>query len=326
MKLLVLGGTRFLGRHLVADAIRGGHEVTLFHRGSGGCSLFPGAEHIHGDRDRDLDRLSGRKWDVAVDTSGYVPRQVRESTRLLAEAVAHYTFVSTISVYAKPVPGMDESAPLCELEDPTVEEITGETYGGLKVLCERAAEEVMPGRILHVRSGLIVGPHDPTDRFTYWVRRVAVGGRTLAPGPRDRRLQFIHAADLGAWILRAAEARRTGAMNVTGPREPVSMETLLHTCREVSGSSADLVWIPETHLSEQKVSWWSEIPLCVEEEEQGLLSVNVERAFQAGLAVRPLPRTVRETLAWDMERGIGATLAAGLSSARESELLRGWNS
>ena len=182
MDLLILGGTRFLGRHLVEAALGDGHRVTLFNRGLSNPDLFPEVETINGDRDGDISVLQGRCWDAAIDTCGYVPRVVRASAGLLADAVDHYTFVSSISVYSDAIgPGADEDAPVEELEDPGVEEVTGETYGGLKALCERAAEEEMPGRVLNVRPGLISGPHDPTDRITYWPRRVAAGGEVLAP-------------------------------------------------------------------------------------------------------------------------------------------------
>ena len=227
MKVLILGGTRFLGRHLVEQALEAGDAVTLFHRGTGGCTLFPEVEHIHGDRDGQLDRLKDGRWDVVIDTSGYVPRLVSDSARLLADRVEHYTFVSTISVFREFVPGMNEDAPLAELEDPTVETVTGETYGGLKVLCERAAEAAMPGRVHHVRAGLIVGPHDNTDRFTYWVRRIPMGGRVLIPEPADRPIQVIHAGDLAAWILARAGKRRPGTFLATGPRTPHTMEDLV---------------------------------------------------------------------------------------------------
>lgn len=167
MELLILGGTRFLGRHLVEAALGRGHRVTLFNRGLSGPGLFPDVERLVGDRDGDLSALRGRRWAAAIDPCGYVPRLVRASASLLADAVDHYAFVSSISVYSEPLaPGAGEGAPVQELPDPSVEEVTGETYGGLKVLCERAAEGAMPGRVLNVRPGLIVGPHDPTDRFT----------------------------------------------------------------------------------------------------------------------------------------------------------------
>jgi 2'-hydroxyisoflavone reductase len=320
-RLLVLGGTKFLGRHLTEAALAAGHAVTLFHRGAGGCTLYPEAEHVHGDRDGGLDRLVGRRWDAVVDTSGYVPRLVGDSVRFLAEAAGHYTFISSISVYASFTAGMDESAPVAVLPDPSVEEITGETYGGLKALCEDAVLAAFPGRSLIVRSGLIVGPHDPTDRFTYWVRRVSTGGEVLVPGPPDRPLQFIHAGDLAAWMLRAAEAGAAGIMNVTGPEDPVPMERFLETCREAAGSDASWIWADEAFLKAHDVAFWQEVPLCIEAKDMGVLAVDISRATAAGLRSRPILQTVRDTLGWDLGRPPGTELAAGLTASREAALL-----
>jgi len=320
MKLLVLGGTRFLGRHLVECARAGGHQVTLFHRGEGGCTLFPEVEHVHGNRDGDLELLRNRTWDVVVDTCGYVPRLVRASSESLRGAAGIYVFVSTISVYARAWPGMDESGPLHVLEDPATEVVTGETYGGLKVLCEAAAEEGFAGPVLHVRSGLIAGPHDPTDRFTYWVRRIARGGQVLVPEPRDRPLQFIHASDLAAWMLAGAERRLSGAYNVSAPDPPVSMESFLETCRTVTGSDAEPVWMPGEFLKKRDVAYWSDLPLCAEGDEGSLLAISMDKAMRAGLTCRPVATTISDTRAWDEERG-NPPLSAGLSAEREAELL-----
>src|SRR5688572_29497367 len=196
MRLLVLGGTKFLGRAVVEAAVARGHEPTLFHRGLTNPGLFPDLEHLRGDRDGGLAALQGRTWDAVIDPSGYVPRIVRASAELLADAVEHYTFISSISVYPSfPTPGMDESSPVGTLEDPTVEDVPAH-YGPLKALCEQAAEAAMPGRVFHVRAGLIVGPNDPSDRFTYWPVRVAKGGDVLAPGSPERPVQIIDVRDL----------------------------------------------------------------------------------------------------------------------------------
>jgi uncharacterized protein YbjT (DUF2867 family) len=209
MDLLILGGTGFLGRHLVESALGDGHRPTLFNRGLTEAELFPEVEKIEGDREGDPSALRGRRWDAVIDTCGYVPRVVGASARLLADAVDHYTFVSSISVYSDDIAsGADEGAPVRELPDPTVEEVTGETYGGLKALCERAAEETMPGRVLNIRPGLISGPHDPTDRFTYWPRRIAAGGEVLAPDREERKVQYIDVRDLASWIVEMSEQER----------------------------------------------------------------------------------------------------------------------
>jgi 2'-hydroxyisoflavone reductase len=218
MRILMIGGTRFLGRALVDAALAAGHDVTVFHRGR--SPLPPYArevEHVIGDRDGGLGVLDGRQWDAAFDTCGYFPRIVGASARALADRVAHYTFVSSVSVYSdSATPGADESSATGTIADETVEEITGETYGPLKALCERAAEAAMPGRVLHVRAGLIVGPHDPTDRFTYWIRAARSGRRFLAPEPRSGPLQVIDARDIADFAVRMAEQRRAGIYDTIG--------------------------------------------------------------------------------------------------------------
>jgi 2'-hydroxyisoflavone reductase len=321
VKLLVLGGTRFLGRHLVESALRAGHTPTLFNRGESAPDLFPEVDQIRGDRDGGLDALDGRTWDAVVDTCGYVPRLVGEAARRLADRCGHYAFISSISVYREFRSGMGEDEPLCELEDPATEEVTGDTYGGLKAACERAAEEAMPGRVLQVRAGLIVGPHDPTDRFTYWVRRIAVGGRVLVPAPRNRPLQFIHAADLAAWVLSMAERGRAGTFNATGPAVPHTMEDLVAACAEAGGNPVDPVWVEDRRLIEAGLAPWTELTLVTDPEERGVFEVDVSRAIAEGLAARPLLRTVRETLAWDMSRPPGTALVAGIPPAKEVDLL-----
>jgi 2'-hydroxyisoflavone reductase len=249
------------------------------------------------------------------------------STEALANAVGHYTFISSISAYHPTwYPGMDESAPTAVLEDPTTEEIDGDSYGGLKLLCEEAAEAVMPKRVLNVRAGLIVGPYDKSDRFTYWVRRVSTGGKVLVPGPPERPIQMIHAGDLAGWILRMGEARKAGVYHATGPATPHTMEEVLTTCKEASGGDAEWIWASEEFLEQEKIGWWAEVPLCVVKEELGVLGVNVNKAVGDGLAFRPLLQTVRETLAWDMERPPGTELAAGLKADREAELIGKWKS
>src|SRR5215210_2686868 len=239
MDVLIIGGTGFLGRHLVEAALGDGHRPTLFNRGLSEPGLFPEVEKIEGDRDGDLSALRGRSWDAVIDTCGYVPRVVRASAGLLADAVDHYTYISSISVYSNAIAlGADEEAPVRELPDRRVEEVTGETYGGLKALCERAAEEMMPGRVLNVRPGLISGPHDPTDRFTYWPRRIAAGGEVLAPDSPERRVQFIDVRDLAAWILKMSVEQRIGTYNATGPDYELTMGQLLEECESVGGSGA----------------------------------------------------------------------------------------
>lgn len=322
---MILGGTRFLGRHLVEAALEGGHRVTLFNRGLSGPGLFPEVERLVGDRDGDLSVLRGRRWDAAIDTCGYVPRVVRASAGLLADAVDLYVFVSSISAYSEPVaPGSDEEAPVEELPDPSVEEVTGETYGGLKVLCERAAEEEMPGRVLNVRPGLIVGPHDPTDRFTYWPRRISRGGEVLAPDGPELPVQFVDARDLAGWIIGMCEERRVGTYNATGPDYALTMGRLLEECEIASRADAELVWVPEGFLEERGVEPYTEMPLWVPREHAGLQAVDCGKAIEAGLSFRPVPDTIRDVLEWDLTRPVDPEPGAGLRPERERELLRAW--
>jgi 2'-hydroxyisoflavone reductase len=323
MKILILGGTVFLGRHLVDAALARGHEVTLFNRGQHNPDLYPELERLRGDRDGGLDALKSRQWDAAIDTCGYVPRIVRASATLLADAVAHYTFISTISVYADVTqPGVDERGPVGTLADATVEEITGETYGPLKALCEEAVEAALPGRALIIRPGLIVGPYDPTDRFTYWPVRVARGGEVLAPGRPARAIQVIDGRDLAEWTVRMVEGRRAGIYNADGPDYLLTMGALLDTCREVAGSDARFTWVGDEALLAAGATPWSEVPVWVPEREaQGFFSIDCGKALAAGLTIRPIAETVRDTLAWHATRPAGP-MKAGMTREREAELLR----
>jgi len=327
VKLLILGGTVFLGRHIVETALQRGHEIRLFTRGERNPDLFPDVEKLRGNRDGNLAPLEGRRWDAVIDTSGYVPRVVRASAELLRDAVGHYTFISSISVYAGfETAGMDETAPVGTLPDAGVEEITGETYGPLKALCERTVEKVMPGRALIIRPGLIVGPYDPTDRFTYWPRRVARGGEVLAPDRPDRATQFIDARDLAAWTVRMVEAGATGVYNATGPAERLTMGHLLDVCNAASGGGAVFTWVPEQFLLEAGIGPWIELPLWVPESEgAGFDSVSIANARAASLVFRPLEDTVRDTLTWDAARPAETERRAGLDAEKERETLRRWH-
>jgi 2'-hydroxyisoflavone reductase len=323
VKLLLLGGTSFAGRALAEAALARGHELVLFNRGRTNPGLFPQAEHVRGDRDGGLGALAGRRFDAVLDTSGYLPRLVADSARLAAEAARFYLFVSTVSVYADVSrPGVGEDAPLARLDVDT-EEIMGETYGALKALCERAVEDALPGRCLIVRPGLIVGPHDPTDRFTYWPVRIAEGGDVLVPGRPDRAVQVIDARDLAAWMLTMVEAAETGTFNAVGPVPPLTMGALVESCLRVSGSGARPVWADDAFLLDQGVEPWSDLPLWLPEqgEERGMMAVDVSAAVERGLAFRPIDETVADTLAWDRERPLGER-RAGISREREAQLLQ----
>jgi 2'-hydroxyisoflavone reductase len=337
MKLLILGGARFLGYHLVAAARAREHDLTLFHRGHQAVAVDPRVEIIHGDRHRDAAKLRGRQWDAVIDTCGYLPGSVRASAEALAEAVEQYVFISSVSVYADlSVSGVDETAPLAGLtreqlqqanaidtSGPVSASMFGPMYGGLKVLCERAAEEVLPDRVLSIRPGLIVGAHDYTDRFTYWAARVARGGEVLAPGHPGRHVQFIDASDLAEWIVAMVERRHTGVFNATGPPATVTMEALLETCRAVSGSDAFFTWVSESFLLAEDVTPWTEMPLWLPDERaRGLMSIDCRKAVAAGLRARPLEETIRDVLRW--YGADGHELHAGLTADREQLLLRKW--
>lgn len=332
MKLLLLGGARFLGRHVIDAALARGHQVTVFNRGSNNAGLPSEVEALTGDRDGRMDALRGRTWDAVIDTSGYVPRVVGEGADLLAGAARHYTFVSSISVYPSfPTPKMDETAPVGELSDPTVEEVTGETYGPLKVLCEREVERRFPGRAAMIRAGLIVGPRDDIGRLPYWVKRVARGGEVLAPGRPARKIQVIDARDIADWMVKLAEDGTAGIFNTTGPDRLLTMGELLSESRRVSGSDARFTWVSDEFLAAQKVQPFGEMPIYIPEtpEYMHFFDIDVSRAIKAGLRFRPLEDTLRATLEWTeppLPRDFAISIPPpGISAEREAELLRLWH-
>lgn len=334
MKILILGGTRFLGRFLTEAALRSGHEVTLFNRGKTDPELFLEVEKLIGDRDGDLKALEGRSWDAVIDTSGYVPWTVQESLELLSKMAGHYTFISSVSVYDElDVPGIDENHSVGQLPQEKVEELKGkdaaqaigEHYGELKFLCEKEVERAFPEGSLIVRPGLIVGPYDFTDRFNYWVNRIAKGGEVLAPGRRDKEVQFIDVRDLADWIIRMVEEQKTGTFNATGPEAEVTMEQFLDECKAAIGSDAEFIWIDENFLLGHKVEGWSDMPLWIPDREKmsGFLKVDIHKALQAGLAFRPLDETVRAALEWESTRE-AVERKAGLDPQKEKMVLDEW--
>jgi nucleoside-diphosphate-sugar epimerase len=336
MKLLILGGTRFLGRHLAQQALDAGHRVTLLHRGRSGPDLFPHAEHRIADRDGDIAVLAEGTWDAAVDTSAYVPRQVRAVATALAGRVGQYQFISSISVYASFArAGMDENAALQTLADPTLETVSGETYGGLKVLCEEAARAGFGANCLIARPGLLVGPYDPSGRFTWWVLRIARaadGSEVLAPGDPAAPVQFIDARDAAAWLLRQAEQGGGGTFNLTGPRLPSTFGEFLTTTCAALAPAARLTWIDEACLLAQGVAPWTELPVWLPRDSSGLHQVSIDRALATGLQCRLLEQTVVDTAAWAATQGTvpaagdGPGCAAiGLAPERESALLAVWH-
>jgi 2'-hydroxyisoflavone reductase len=321
LSILVVGGTRFLGRHFVSAALDAGHRVTLLNRGQSGPTLYPQAEHLVADRNGDLSVLDGRRFDAVVDPGAYFPRQVRALAAKLAGRVGHYHLVSSISVYADiPPEGADETAPLATLADPTVETVTGETYGGLKVLCEQAAVQAFGAAGCTIsRPGLIVGPFDPSGRFTWWVRRAETAGPArplIAPGPADAPVQVIDARDAAAWMLRQAERASAGVFNLVAPSL---------TMREFIGALAPagpVRWLDEAWLLEQGVAPWTELPVWLPAAQAGLHRTKIERALATGLACRPLAATVRDTRAWAAgAEGHGLKEGFGLAPEREAALL-----
>lgn len=323
MNILVIGGTRFLGRHFVNSARARGHEVTLFNRGVTNSALFRRLKTISGDRERDLEQLSG-KWDAVVDTCGYIPRVVKLSAEVLKGKVDQYVFISSVSVYedfSKIGIKEGDAVGRLEIEDEGTEEITGETYGPLKALCERVVQDVYGVNSLIIRPGLIVGPHDPTDRFTYWPIRIKLGGEVLAPDRPEALTQFIDARDLADFIMRLIEQNISGVFNVTG--NPVTLNTVFETCRRVSKSDATFKWAPVEFLEKNHVAPWSDMPAWLPStgENAGFARLDISKALHAGLKFTDLAETIRETLAWEFERSEGMDLKAGLKPEREKELL-----
>jgi 2'-hydroxyisoflavone reductase len=318
MQLLVLGGTVFLGRHIAAQALAAGHAVTLLNRGRrGGAALFPDAEHLVGDRDGDLSALRGRRFDAVIDCSGYTAAQMQSAAQALGDGAGHVVFVSSISVRASFPPGLRFA------EDGAL--LAGdEGYGANKARAEEAIAAALPHSVAIVRPGLIVGPHDPTGRFTYWPDRVARGGEVLAPGRPERPVQWIDVRDLAAWCLHLAAQRITGTFNAIGPNVP--MRALLDACRAVADSDARFVWIDDATLLAADVAPWSGLPLWIPESDPGfggMLLADNARAVAAGLPCRPAVETARDTLAW--LRGDPAAMrgpADALTPTREAELLR----
>lgn len=327
--ILVLGGTGFIGPHIVNAALARGHRVTLFNRGKTHPGLFPDVEKLHGDRDGHLEALAGRSWDAVIDPSGFVPRIVKASAELLAPRVGHYVFISTISVYAgfdKPDP--DESSPVAALEDPTSED-SKRYYGPLKALCEQAAEAAMPGRVANVRPGLIIGPGDPSGRFTHWPTRLAAGGEVLAPGDGSTPVQYIDGRDLGAWLVRVVEDRTVGTMNALGPAHRVTMKSVLDECNRAVGGKARLTWVDAAFLEQHGVSGWRDMPMWLDNKGDfaGFGTLSNARAVAAGLTFRPIGDTARDTLAWldTLPEDERAKLrSSGIKPEKEAEVLAAW--
>ena len=325
MHTLVVGGTRFVGKHLVEALLARGHEVTLFNRGKTRPGLFTDVEHIAGDRDGDLSGLRNGHWDLVVDTCAYRPQQVARLVDALGDRSYTYVLVSTISVYAEPgEPGSTEDAPLRTRLDG--QDVTPDTYGGLKVGCEEVARERVPhGQLLVLRPGLVVGPEDHTWRFPYWVARVAEGGYVLAPAPARNPLQVIDARDLAMFAVRSAEVGASGTFHVTGPVESLTIADALDCIDVVAKAGAEVIWVDRSWLAGQGVAA-DVLPLTTEPDNSAnLLKIDIARALGAGLSLRPLSQTVADTLAWIRASPGTRPDKIGLDADLEQQLLHSWS-
>ena len=337
MKILIIGGSRFLGRHLVTAALDSKHDVTLFNRGTYPASTK--TKQIVGDRDHDLSKLEGCEFDAVIDTCGFLPHSLEASAKTLSTAVGVYVFISSMSVYSNlGVSGVNEDAPLKTLTKEELDEANrindssgsgyGSLYGGLKALCEQTLLKAMPGRSLIVRPGLIVGPYDYTDRFTYWVMRVRRGGEVLAPGRPGRSVQFIDARDLSEWIIRMIELKASGTYNANGLAGSVTMEEILSACKTVTNSDAAFTWVSESFLMQENVTAWSKMPLWLPEDYaplSGFMFVNCDKAISTGLKSRKLNDTIDAIHSWRQHVLPDEPLSAGLDTESEDRLLRKWH-
>lgn len=328
MKILILGGTGFQGPHIVDEARKAKHTITLFNRGKTNPQLFPDIEKLRGDRSNDLKSLEGRQWDACIDTSGNVPRHVRDSASLLAKnGLKQYVYYSSVSAYADfKMEGLDETYPVGKIDDETVEKITETSYGPLKALSEKAAEKAMPGRTTVIRPGLIVGPCDFSDRFTYWPARLDRGGEVLAPAPPDAPVQYIDARDLARWTIQLVEDGHAGVFNALGPNYTLTFEELAHGCKCVAGKPASFTWIDEKFLLDHDVGPWMELPLWVPASEgAGFSKVSNARALAMGLTFRPPAETIKDTLEWHRKRPLDYKWRAGLKAEKEAKVLKAWH-
>ncbi|MCH8937546.1 MAG: NAD-dependent epimerase/dehydratase family protein [Gemmatimonadetes bacterium] len=330
LRILVLGGTSFLGVHQVNYALARGHRVTLFNRGRTNTQLFPEVEKLRGDRNDDLTALAGHEWDVVIDNSASIPRWVRQSAELLKHSANQYMYVSSLSVIAdNSIVGSDESIPVEQLEDPTDEELTGGTYGARKALCEKMAQDAFGDRATVVRPGLIVGPMDVSDRFTYWPVRIDRGGEVIAPGDPTDPVQIVDVRDLSEWMIHVAEENHTGVYNATGPAWPMSIAEMLYGIRAVTNANVTFTWLDADFLQEHEVRPWRHMPTWIPPRDgrEGFSRVNCSKAIGRGLTFRALAETALDTLRWwktlpDERR---QNPRAGLPEAREAEVLAAWH-
>ena len=328
MKILILGGSQFVGRWMTQAALDAGHQVTMFNRGQSNPQLFDSVEKLTGDRNGDLSALEGRQWDAVIDTSAYVPRQVAGTAALLKDSVNTYLFVSTMMVYADfKQSGLNEESAVGKLEDESIEAVNVKTYGPLKALCEREVRRILPHKHVILRPCIVVGPYDNTDRFTWWLQRVARGGEMFVPGNPEYPFQIIDARDLAEWAVRLVENRQTGTFNAAGLESPVSLGDTLNAARVASGSDARFTWVEEEFFQTHKVSYWRELPFWLPSWDAaypGFFQVDNRKALAAGLTFRPLGQTVADTLAWSQTLPADHAWRAGLTPEREAELLQAY--
>ncbi len=335
LRILILGGTGFTGPYQVRYALSRGHKVTTFNRGKTHPGELPNeVEQLIGDRNGKLDALKDRQWDVVINNPTTLPAWVRDAAQILKGKVERYVFISTISVYGEVKTGVDENAPTEKYEgaDPYKETLEAmkasgyKTYGPLKALSEKEAEKWFPGKTLVIRPGLIVGPSDETDRFTYWPVRIDRGGEVLAPGSQNDAVQFIDGRDLAEWTIRMVENNEAGIYNATGPAKPLGIGGMLDGIKEALKSNAKFTWVSEDFLTQQKVEPWSDMPVWTGKE-SGLARAKIDKALAKGLTFRPLAETARDTLAWfkSQSQDRQSHLKAGLTSEREAEVLAAWH-
>ena len=340
LRILFIGGTGFIGPHMVRAALAGGHTPTLFNRGRTNPHLFPDVEKLRGDRDGGLGVLEGRTWDAVIDTSGYIPRLVRDSAELLRGAVDQYLYVSTTDAYRTyNIVDMDEDAPMAVLEDPTTEDVSS-FYGPLKAQCEREVRDVFPTRATVVRPTWIVGPGDRSTHFSYWLQRINRGGEVLAPGDPTDPVQIIDARDLAAFVVHLLETETFGTYNAVGPEAELSIAELLYGIRAVTAAATRFTWVDADFLAEQEAYPWRDLPLWWPPRDDypgppgmsigggtGFGLISRKRSVAAGLRFRPLAVSAKETLDWFLtwEDEWETRQRSGLTLEREADILAAWH-
>jgi 2'-hydroxyisoflavone reductase len=336
MRVLIIGGTAFVGRHIAQAAVDAGHEVTLFHRGQTGADLFPQATHLTGNRDEDLSALSGDiaargSYDATIDVCAYFPRQVRTLAATLGAGPGQdgqggrYIYISSVSAYSPSVPaGFDEGAPLADCLDEDATEITNENYGGLEAACERVAAEQFGPTATIIRPTFVIGPYDRSYRFPWWVDRLARGGTVLAPGSPDDPIQLIDARDQGSWIVSLLERDIHGTFHSVGQEPPYGFGQMLEAIAgEVAPAGTKLAWVPNQFLVAAGVDG-AALPLWGEGDAEAgnMMSASPAAAFAAGLRPRPVRQTVADMRAEDPSPA--SRPGVGISPEREAELLSSW--